>query len=170
MRVLGEGELVLEPQIAAHADAMFTVLSDRALYAYENDPPASLEWLRQRFTRLESRCSGDGRERWLNWVIRVREGPPIGYVQATVHAHAHASIAYVLASAHWHRGVATRAVRLMLEELSCSYGVKRFTAVLKRGNTPSRRLLERLDFSAESTEAWGEHALEDDELLMCRAA
>lgn len=170
MRALGDGELLLEPQTAAHAEAMFTVLCDPALYAHENEPPPSLEWLRERFIRLESRRSGDGRERWLNWVIRSHEDPPIGYVQATVHAHRHASIAYVLSSAHWHRGVATRAVRLMLEELSSSYGVKRFTAVLKRGNVPSRRLLERLGFTAESAETWGEHAPEGDELLMCRAA
>ena len=42
---------VLEPQVAAHAEAMFVVLSDPAIYAYENAPPESLEWLRKRFER-----------------------------------------------------------------------------------------------------------------------
>ena len=36
--------LTLEPQIAAHADEMFIVLGDAALYAYENEAPASVEW------------------------------------------------------------------------------------------------------------------------------
>jgi hypothetical protein len=62
MRVLETGALTLEPQTAAHAEEMFRVLSDPAIYEYENDPPASLEWLRARFERLESRRSPDGRE------------------------------------------------------------------------------------------------------------
>ena len=63
----------LEPQTAAHAEQMFVVLNDPAIYEYEDKPPPSLEleWLRERFARLESRRSGDGRQQWLNWVIRL---------------------------------------------------------------------------------------------------
>src|SRR6267154_1901964 len=55
MRVIETGSLTLEPQTAAHAGEMFAVLSDPAIYEYENEPPPSLEWLRARFTKLESR-------------------------------------------------------------------------------------------------------------------
>lgn len=71
MRCLVAGEVTLEPQVAAHAEEMFAVLSDPAIYTHENQPPPSLEWLRERFRRLETRRSADGRERWLNWVIRM---------------------------------------------------------------------------------------------------
>src|SRR5207247_7165268 len=51
MRVIATGRLILEPQVAAHADEMFAVLSDPAIYEHENQPPPSIEWLRERFGR-----------------------------------------------------------------------------------------------------------------------
>ena len=72
MRTIEIATLKLEPQVAAYADAMFAVLSDPAIYEYENAPPESLEWLRARFAKLEARHSADEQERWLNWVIRIR--------------------------------------------------------------------------------------------------
>ena len=104
MRVVEAGNLRLEPQTAQHAAEMFAVLSDPAIYEYENEPPASAEWLRERFSRLETRMSRDGREQWLNWVIRIPSSELIGYVQATVHSGGRANIAYVLSSAYWGRG------------------------------------------------------------------
>ena len=85
MRVVETGSFTLEPQIAAHAEEMFVVLSDPAIYAHENQPPRSLEWLRTRFAKLETRLSADGREQWLNWVIRLPTSELIGYVQATIY-------------------------------------------------------------------------------------
>ena len=146
LRAIDAGLLTLVPQTAAHAEEMFAVLSDPALYRYENEPPESLEWLRARFARLESRRSADGREQWLNWVLRL-DARLIGYVQATVHPDGQAAIAYVLSSAYWRRGLATQAVAAMIAELVEHYGVRRLSAVLKRDNLPSRRLLERLGFS-----------------------
>jgi RimJ/RimL family protein N-acetyltransferase len=84
IRTLRTPRLTLEPQVAAHAETMFALLQDPAIYAYENTPPASLESLRQRFCRLESRRSADGQERWLNWVLRLPTGALAGFVQATV--------------------------------------------------------------------------------------
>ena len=43
MRALRTARLRLEPQRAAHADEMFQVLSDPAIYTYENAPPTSLQ-------------------------------------------------------------------------------------------------------------------------------
>ncbi len=68
------------PQRAEHADEMFTLLQDPALYEHEGEPPASLEWLRERFARLESGHSADGSEQWLNWVAQLSSGELIGYV------------------------------------------------------------------------------------------
>jgi hypothetical protein len=76
---------VLEPQTVAHAEEMFEVLSDPAIYEFENEPPESLEWLRERYRKLETRRSADGTQHWLNWVIRLPTSELAGYVQATVH-------------------------------------------------------------------------------------
>jgi RimJ/RimL family protein N-acetyltransferase len=147
MRPLSTPRLTLEPQCAAHADAMFAVLGDPEIYIYENEPPVSLEWLRKRFAALEARRSPDGCEQWLNWVLRQRSDELIGYVQATVGAEGRAFIAYDLASAHWGRGLAREAVEAMIDELASRYGVHTLVAVFKRANTRSRRLLERLGFT-----------------------
>ena len=168
MRAIDADGLTLEPQTVAHAEQMFVVLSDPAIYEYENKPPRSLEWLRERFTKLESRCSTDEKEQWLNWVIRLPTSELVGYVQATLHADGCAAIAYELSSAYWGRGLARKAVQAMLAELAENYCVHRVTAVLKRENRRSLRLLERLGFSPASAGLYAERDLESGELLMWR--
>src|SRR3989442_2719353 len=168
MHVIETGGLTLEPQTAAHAEEMFAVLSDPAIYEYENAPPPSLEWLRARFGRLESRLSANGREQWLNWVIRLPSSELIGYVQATVDPSGRAAIAYELSSAYWGRGLAGLAVQAMIAELVQHYQVRNFAAVFKRGNLRSMRLLERLGFSPASVEQHKAHHVEPGDLLMQR--
>jgi len=169
MRSIRSGGLSLEPQIAAHAEEMFVVLSDPAIYEYENKPPQSVEWLRERFARLEARTSPDRREQWLNWVIRLPTSELAGYVQATVHPGGRAAIAYELSSRYWGRGLALQAVQAMMTELIERYHVRSMTAVLKRENLRSLRLLERLGFTLASGESNATRELEQDELLMQRA-
>jgi RimJ/RimL family protein N-acetyltransferase len=168
MRVIHTREITLEPLMAVHAADMFVVLSDPAIYEYENAPPASAEALRLRYTRLETRQSTDGREQWLNWVIRLPGGPLIGYVQATVKADHSALIAYELASPFWGRGLAHQAVTAMIGELADRYQTRELWALLKRENHRSMRLLERLGFSLASSEQHIIHGAETDESLMHR--
>src|SRR3990172_3184843 len=124
MRAIATGRLSLEPQVATHAEEMFGVLSDPAIYEYEDEPPPSVVWLRERFTKLETRRSADGREQWLNWVLRLPSSELIGYVQATVYSDGWASIAYVLASRFWGRGLAREAVQAMISDLVQQYEVR----------------------------------------------
>ena len=166
MHVITTRRLTLEPQVAAHADEMFVVLGDPAIYEYENEPPSSLEWLRERFTKLESRQSANGQEQWLNWVIRLGTSELIGYVQATVFPTGRAAIAYELSSQYWGRGLAREACRAMISELAERYQVRSVYAVFKRKNIRSLRLLERLGFAPALPEASGHYHLESDELLM----
>ena len=166
MNALRTARLTLLPQLAAHADEMFAVLGDPALYEYENQPPESIEWLRARFARLESRGSADGRQRWLNWVIRAADDRLIGYVQATVLAGGSAYIAYVLGSTHWGRGLAGEATAAVMDELSTHDGVTEFIAVLKRDNRRSLRLLERQGFVPASPATLAAHPIDADELLL----
>jgi len=167
MRLIQTNRLRLEPQTVEHADEMFRVLSDQAIYTYENEPPSSLDWLRERFARLETRRSSDGTQQWLNWAIRLPTGL-IGYVQATVMPEGRAAIAYVLSSAHWGRGLASEAVGAMISELVDHYQVQHLSAVLKSRNARSLRLLERLGFTPAPLWALERDEVEHDELLMYR--
>jgi RimJ/RimL family protein N-acetyltransferase len=168
MRTIRTERLVLEPQTASHAEEMLAVLSDPAIYEYENAPPRSLEWLRERFAKLETRRSADGTEHWLNWVIRIPSSELIGYVQATVHPDGRAAIAYELASRFWGRGLASAAVQAIVPALREDYGARRLSAVFKRRNHRSQRLLERLGFSRATPELHAELGAEPDEMLMVK--
>ena len=168
MRSLESGSLTLVPQARAHAEEMFALLRDPAIYTYENAPPASVEWLRDRFARLESRQSADASERWLNWVIRLEGTGLIGYVQATVRTDGSAAIAYELGSAFWGLGLARRATEAMIAELIERYGVTLLYAVAKERNQRSLRLLGRLGFVAAAPDLGASRGVEPDEAMMVR--
>lgn len=168
MRTLAANTITLEPQTADHAAEMFVVLSDPAIYEFENEAPISVEWLRKRFAKLESRLSPDGQQRWLNWVIRLSKGELIGYVQATIFPDKRADLAVVLASAYWGQGLAKCAVKTMMDELITAFHVQHFTVVLKQRNFRSRRLWEGLGFCLASNELRQKIGIEADEFLMER--
>lgn len=168
MRNVDAGVLRLEPPCAAHAAAMFEVLCDPRLYAYEHAPPPSTAWQRARFARLESRTSADGVEQWLNWVIRLPDGALAGDVRATLRRDRPALLAYVLGSAYCGRGLAHAAVQAMLAELRQHHGAGNFAAILRRENERSHRLLERLGFAVALPGLRPAEALDPEEVLMVR--
>lgn len=147
MQTITTPELTLEPLLAGHAEAMYELLADKAIYRYlDYDRPPSVEYLRGVYTRLEARQSPDGSEVWLNWVIRPRDLPLVGYLQATIVSNRTAHVAYVLASKYWGNGYAQRALQAMLEHLAAAYDVDRFLATVEVENQRSIRLLESLGF------------------------
>lgn len=149
---------------------MFRVLSDPAIYEFENEPPESEMWLVERYRFLERRVSPDGSERWLNWVVRLPGGELAGYVQATIHASGTASVAYELNSQYWRRGIGSAAVDAMLAELEAAYSVRMFAAVLKARNFRSMALLRRLQFTPATESQAAELGADPDEVAMVRAA
>jgi [ribosomal protein S5]-alanine N-acetyltransferase len=150
MQTLHTSRLVLEPLVVAHADALYPILCDpRQLEYLDQGAPASLEALRERYRKLESRRSADGSEHWFNWAIVLREGDAdaIGFVQATVLDDHRAWIAYQVTTARWGQGIASEATRAMVEHLTAHYAVTQCLATVDQRNERSWRLLERLGFA-----------------------
>lgn len=170
MRTLIASLCRLEPLVVAHARDMFDVLSDSAIYEFENAPPVNEEWLVNRYQRLETRGPADGAETWLNWVIRLPSGELAGYVQATVFPDHASSIAYELNSRYWRKGIASDAVQAMLLVLPKDFGVHTFIAVLKAKNYRSEGLLRKLGFAPASVEEVARYRDEPDELVMIKSA
>jgi [ribosomal protein S5]-alanine N-acetyltransferase len=170
MRTITARLCILEPQVAAHAHEMFALLSDPAIYEFENAPPSSEAWLTKRFAKLESRTSKDGTEQWLNWVVRLPNGQLVGYTQATIQQSGVAYVAYELASKFWRQGLGSCAVSAMLAELASAYGVHTFLAVLKANNFRSLALLKHLGFSPGIPAQVTDAGAEPDELVMHRPA
>jgi [ribosomal protein S5]-alanine N-acetyltransferase len=158
MRPLVTPRLRLEPLTVAHADVLFAMHCDPLHQRFlDHGAPASLQALRERHAKLESRRSADGREHWLNWALVASDddsaGGALGVVQATVLEEGTAWIAYEVTRAHWGRGLAGEAVRAMLPHLVQHYGAQRFLATVDRRNERSWRLLERLAFERASDAA-----------------
>jgi [ribosomal protein S5]-alanine N-acetyltransferase len=131
----------------AHAEVLFPVLVEPALYDFIDEaPPASVQSLREKLARSESRKSPNGSEHWLNWVVRSHTGHVVGYVQATVAANLDTNVAYAIGSAFWGQGLATEAVAQMLRIVAAEHGVTRFFVLAERKNIRSVRVAERLGF------------------------
>jgi [ribosomal protein S5]-alanine N-acetyltransferase len=169
MRTVVASHCVLEPQLAAHAHEMFAVLSDPAIYEFENAPPVSEEWLTERYKQLEARRPSGGEQKWLNWVLRLPSGKLAGYVQATVLPDRTSYVAYELNSLYWRQGMGSSAVAAMLQELEEQYGTETFIAVLKAKNYRSVGLLRKLGFVPASAEQEARYRDEPDELVLVKA-
>ena len=139
--------LRLEPLSADHAEEMFAPMSAPQIYdCIPGGPPASAAALRQRYQTLAKGRSANGRERWLNWVVRLPSGECAGYVQATIHSPDTGDFAFVFAPAHWGEGVAFEACEAVLPWLARETGVSALFATVDPRNARSIRLLLRLAF------------------------
>jgi RimJ/RimL family protein N-acetyltransferase len=162
MQELRTTRLALEPQTRAHAPELFVALSDPRIYRYlDEEPQASVEAMAERFARLETRLSSDGRERWLNWVVReIATEKAVGFVQSSVREDGSALVAYVITPAAQGRGLAREATEAMIEELRSSYGVKRLRASVDPDNLASIALLLALGFAHTRTDDDGDRIFE----------
>jgi RimJ/RimL family protein N-acetyltransferase len=153
--------LRLEPLSVAHADEMFDLMSAPAIYTYiPEKPPVSVSALRQRYQQLERGQSADGRQRWLNWIVRLESGPCAGYVQATIHPTHTADFAFVFAPRYWGQGVAYEACSAALPRLAGEFGVTAVFATVDPKNSRSVRLLERLGFGEVAPASYPHGAVE----------
>lgn len=166
MNTLRAGSILLQPLCVAHADEMFGVLADPAIYEFENEPPQSVASLQTRYAKLEARVSSEGDEQWLNWAIRLPSGELAGFIQATVLGQGQAYVAYALASRFWRRGIATSALHAVLADLVSGYSVVEAFAVLKAVNYRSVGLLAKLGFEPMAPGASAPWLPEADELTM----
>jgi len=83
--------LRLDPLQVEDADEMVGVLADPLMYGFTGGEPPTTEQLRDRYRRMAVGHSADGRELWLNWIVRLpgkgSDDPvAVGVVQATVTA------------------------------------------------------------------------------------
>ena len=170
MKTIRATRCVLEPQVEAHAPTMFEVLSDPAIYEFEGVPPPSVEKLAGGYRRRETRASPDGREKWLNWVVRLPNDELSGYVQATILESGASLIGYEFSSKHWRQGIGSASINAMLQELVQSYSVHTFVAVLKIANYRSMGLLRHLGFEPGTAEDAQTYEAEQDETVLLKTA
>ena len=167
--------LRLEPLEESHADALFEGLQHEGLYEFISDrAPESVAALRERYRRLATRVSPDGREAWLNWAVWSPDTHGyVGWVQATVHPDRSAHVAYVLFREAWGHGYAREAVAALIDHLRDDWSAWKILATADTRNRRSIALLETLGFvrgevRAEAEEIRGVLADEVEYFLVVR--
>lgn len=148
--VITTARLLLEPINRHHAAAMFAGLSDARAYAYIPDtPPESVAALAADYAELEAGLSPDGKEIWLNWVLkRLEHSDFAGYVQATIlRDEAALVIAYHVFPDFWGQGLGREAVAAMLAYCRAQYNLREARAYIDTRHERSTRLVEALGFT-----------------------
>lgn len=139
----GTDRLVAQPLRDDDADDLFPVLNDERLHAYIGDrPPQSLERLRERYNFLSARRSPDGKQTWLNWVLRENPGgQAVGTLQATI-TDREADVAWVIGVPWQGRGYAKEAAQRLMHWLVHDLGIQRVTAKIHPDHAASARVAE----------------------------
>lgn len=117
---LTTARLVSEPLQVGHAEELAPLLADQRLHEFIGGRPLGVEELRARFERQVIGWSGDGREGWLNWVVRDHAcGLAVGQLQATVTGRPpeRAQLAWTIATAFQARGYARKAAAAVADWL-----------------------------------------------------
>ncbi|MCQ1987181.1 GNAT family N-acetyltransferase [Arthrobacter sp. zg-Y844] len=150
----------LEPLGVHHAADMVSVLAGTAIYQYIGGQAPTAEELEKRYAAQSIGSSPDGREAWLNWIIR-EQGRSIGFVQATVETDgATSDVAWVVGEAFQGRGAATEAARAMVTWLRHQQPPVRITASIHPENTASASVARHLGltptgrFDEDGEEYW----------------
>ena len=150
--------LLLEPLRPEHADEMVGVLADERLHDFIGGRPLELGELRDRYRHLAAGRSADGRQVWLNWVVRGRhDGAAMGTVQATVTPAEgpRALVAWVIGTPWQRRGVATEAARALIEWLR-DQGVRTIAAHVHPKHEASQQVARRVGLVPTDEECEGE--------------
>jgi RimJ/RimL family protein N-acetyltransferase len=141
--------LTLEPLAVAAADEMADVLASPTLYEHTGGTPPDRPTLQRRYALQAAGWSPDRSQRWLNWIVRLREsGAAVGYVQATLTvASGVADVAWVVGADFQRRGYATEATTAMVDWLRSQPEVRRITAHIAPANAASQAVARHVGFS-----------------------
>ena len=149
----------LEPLTVEHASEMVGVLADPAVYEHIGGGAPSYEQLAERYARQVVGRSADGRQGWLNWIVRLRDsGEAIGFTQATVRHENEvrvADVAWLVSPRHQGEGLASEAASRMCDWLR-SRGAGLLVAYISAANRPSAGVARRLGMRATDVVVDGE--------------
>lgn len=147
MRILRTSRLRLTPVTTQNAAVLWRVLQAPDLRSFQDLPNLRVG----AFTALvrgRPRClqaGAVGRFEWLVYLHRVRR--PVGWVSVRLSERdAAAEIGYTIVREFRNQGIATEAVRALLEEAFERANVERVSAYCIPKNRSSRRVLSRLGF------------------------
>lgn len=145
---LESSRLHIKPQMSTDADAAYPHLQNDALRQWISlYKPESVEALREKWKRSESRISPDGSEAWLSWFVTSKDhSSAMGCIDACIDKNKVAvNFGYYFFVHAWGQGFATEAASVVAKHLLAN-GVEKLIATVTTGNSSSVRVLEKLGF------------------------
>jgi len=144
--------LRLVPVTPANAELLWRVLQHPDLRVYQDLPNVGAQAFNATVARRSTRLQNGvpGRFEWLIYLSGSRT--PAGWVSLRIgeRDRRSAEVGYTLLREFRARGIATAAVRALLDEAFERIGLARVRAYCVAENEPSLRLLERIGFARES--------------------
>ena len=143
---LESARLVLRPDKPEDADALHPTMADERLMTWwSRAPHATIE-----DTRADLAHPSDD---WRRWMITMKgDDTAIGFVAMGEKRQGRVSeVGYLLARAHWGRGIAREAVERVIDHVFLTENQRRIFADTDPDNRASRALLERMGFVLEGT-------------------
>ncbi|MFZ5796563.1 MAG: GNAT family N-acetyltransferase [Sphingomonas sp.] len=151
--VLDTGRLRLRERTVEDAEALFPSYADvEAMTYWSHAPHTSVEQTRARIAEPPGE--------WRAWAITLAgDDRAIGFVAVGEKRPGVSEIGYMVARAHWGRGIAREAVSAVLDQVLCVEGQRRVFADTDPENAASNGLLKALGFSLEGRlrEEWETH-------------
>jgi len=158
-RELVTARLTLEPLQVADAEELASLISDPALYGHIGDPPGEAD-LAARYRRQARGVSDDGRQGWINWVLRLRDGgEAVGVVQATLSERdgvLAGELAWIIATASQGAGLASEAGAAVAGSLR-TLGVASLSVHIHPDNKASAAVARRLGLRPTTAVKDGEY-------------
>jgi RimJ/RimL family protein N-acetyltransferase len=153
MRTIRTERLRLTPVTVQNAGTLWNVLQQPDLRTFQELPNVGAAAFADMVSKRPKilRAGASGRFEWLIYMHRIRK--PVGWVSLRIAERdlETGEIGYSIVRDFRGRGVATEAVRALLDEAFTEGGLARIHAYCLPENLASRRLLERLAFRQEGT-------------------
>ena len=150
--------LLLTPLRVDDADALADVLNDERLHEFIGGRPPTRAELRARYRKMEV-GSGNPREVWLNWIVRLRAtAEPVGTVQATVTSDGllwTAHVAWVIGVPWQSQGFATEAAGALADWL-LARGASTLLATIHPDHAVSEGVAARIGLHRTDEQIGGE--------------
>lgn len=137
--------LRLVPAVAADGPELFHLLNDQRLHEFTGGTPLGETELTDRLRRREDRRSTDGREVFLDWVVRlVPLGEAIGMMSAVVDDAGEAELTWTIGRGWQAHGFAVEAAGAMVRLLEAHAGVCLLRAEIAPRHAAARSVATRL--------------------------
>jgi RimJ/RimL family protein N-acetyltransferase len=141
---LREGDLVLRPATPADADAITAACQDPEIPRWTNVPSPYTRDDAERFVAYSADAAAAGRE--IHLLVVGDDGTLLGCVGMTGLDGPRVEVGYWVAAEARGRGIAPRAVELLLEWARREHGVTRVDLCAHPENAPSQRVARKAGF------------------------